>query len=156
MVFFEQLPKMYIDTNSLKESGLGRVVLFYTKCRRVTQSIQRTANELISQWSRPIIKRSASYRDRQVPTINIDVEPAGGARGEKLNQILARAKKEEVGRVRKNAVTIPTMIRRPYTVAPKENAGILRSNTSVDNDIERRRRNAERLRAIMRKGQGKA
>lgn len=156
MVFFEQLPKMYIDTNSLKESGLGRVVLFYTKCRRVTQSIQRTANELISQWSRPIIKRSASYRDRQVPTINFDVEPAGGARGEKLNQILARAKKEEVGRVRKNAVTIPTMIRRPYTVAPRENAGILRSNTSVDNDIERRRRNAERLRAIMRKGQGKA
>ena len=154
MVFFEQLQKMYIDTNSLKESGLGRVVLFYTKCRRVTQSIQRIANELVSQWSRPIIKRSASYRDRQVPTINFDVEPSAG-RGEKLNTILARARKEEEGRVRKNAVMIPTTIRKVYTVAPKENAGLSKASASSNTDFERRRRTAERMRAMMRKGQSK-
>ena len=55
------MSKMYIDTNTLKDSGLGRVVLFYTKCKRVTSAIQRQAVSLVSGWSRPIIKRSASY-----------------------------------------------------------------------------------------------
>lgn len=52
---------MYIDTNTLKDSQLGRIVLFYTKCKRVTSAIQRQAAALVSVWSRPIIKRSASY-----------------------------------------------------------------------------------------------
>jgi transcription factor SPN1 len=59
--FFDGMGKMYIDTNTLKDSGLARVVLFYTKCRRVTAGIQRQATALVSVWSRPIIKRSASY-----------------------------------------------------------------------------------------------
>jgi hypothetical protein len=59
--FFDIMSKMYIDTNTLKDSGLGRVVLFYTKCKRVTSAIQRQAVSLVSVWSRPIIKRSASY-----------------------------------------------------------------------------------------------
>ena len=57
----------FIDTNVLKESCLGRVVLFYTKCRRFTPDIGRQADHLVSVWSRPIIKRSASHRDRIIP-----------------------------------------------------------------------------------------
>ncbi|KAJ3488167.1 hypothetical protein NLJ89_g11642 [Agrocybe chaxingu] len=65
---FATIRKMeFIDSAVLKESGLGRIVLFYTKCKRVTPDIARTANDLVSVWSRPIIKRSASYRDRIVP-----------------------------------------------------------------------------------------
>lgn len=59
--FFDILGKMYIDTNTLKDSQLGRIVLFYTKCKRVTSAIQRQAVALVSVWSRPIVKRSASY-----------------------------------------------------------------------------------------------
>jgi transcription factor SPN1 len=59
--FFDVLGKMYIDTAALKVSHLGPVVLFYTKCKRVTSAIQRQAVSLVSTWSRPIIKRSASY-----------------------------------------------------------------------------------------------
>ncbi|PAV16159.1 transcription factor iws1 [Pyrrhoderma noxium] len=97
---FEQLNKMYIDTNSLKESGLGRVILFYTKCKRVQPQIARIANDLVSLWSRPIIKRSASYRDRHIP-----LAPGPGSTEdgigmtqqkapERLNAILARARKK--------------------------------------------------------------
>lgn len=148
---FNIIRKMeFIDSAVLKESGLGRVVLFYTKCKRVTGDIGRIANELVSTWSRPIIKRSASYRDRVVP-----VAQEGGdvdmRAGERLNAILARAKEGEKGRVKQNAVMIPQRELGSYTVAPKMNGGIGRVNVSVDVDIERRRKNAERLRSLTRK-----
>jgi len=153
--FFSVIKKMeFIDSAVLKESGLGRVVLFYTKCKRVTPEISRIANDLVSTWSRPIIKRSASYRDRIVPMASggpgdgdIDMRA-----GEKLNAILKRAAEAEKGRVRRtNAVMIPQRELGTYTVAPKMNAGIGRGNLSVDVDTERRRKNAERLRSLTRK-----
>ena len=147
---FTQLTKMDIDTNSLKESGLGRVVLFYTKCKRVTTQINRIARELVSTWSRPIIKRSASYRDRVIP-VAPEIDGDTGRSGERLNAILARARESDKNRVRKNAVSIPQPLREHFAVAPRPNAGIMRSNASVDNDIERRRRNMERLRSLTKK-----
>ncbi|KII85051.1 hypothetical protein PLICRDRAFT_116398 [Plicaturopsis crispa FD-325 SS-3] len=148
--FFPILKKMeFIDSAVLKESGLGRVVLFYTKCKRVTPLVARHANDLVSAWSRPIIKRSASYRDRVVPTA---MAGDGEVRaGERLNAILARGKEIDKNRVRKNAVSIPQRELGSYTVAPKTNAGVMRENPSVDVDIERRRKNAERLRTLTRK-----
>lgn len=141
----------FIDSSVLKESGLGRIILFYIKCKRVTADIRRTADELVSIWSRPIIKRSASYRDRVVPTA-ADAEGGGGA-AERLGAIMARAKEAEKGRVRKNAVMIPQREMGSYTVAPKVSGGIMRTNAnaSVDADIQRRRNNAERLRMLTRK-----
>ncbi|TFK18124.1 transcription factor iws1 [Coprinopsis marcescibilis] len=147
---FGAIRKMeFIDSAVLKESGLGRIVLFYTKCKRVTPDIARIADELVSVWSRPIIKLSASYRDRIIPTAASD--QADGRTGERLNQILARAKVNEKGRVRKNAVMIPQPELGNYTVAPSATASLSRINTSVDEDIARRRRNAERLRQFTRK-----
>ncbi|KAF8501628.1 hypothetical protein F5888DRAFT_1251294 [Russula emetica] len=146
---FSILPTLDIDTAVLKESKLGRIVLFYTKCKRVTPDITRTADQLVSAWSRPIIKRSASYRDRAIPMA--DMSTADGATHERLNVILARAKVGERHRVRKNAVMIPQRELGSYTVAPRSNAGIMRNNMSVDMDIERRKRNVERLKSLTRK-----
>ncbi|CAL1716660.1 unnamed protein product [Somion occarium] len=146
--FFPILKKMeFIDTNVLKESKLGRVVVFYTKCKRVTPDIARAANALVSAWSRPIIKRSASYRDRVIPLAEMAEEGRGG---ERLNAILARAREEDKNRTRKNAVMIPQRELGSYTVAPRANAGFARS-TAVDVDIERRKKNADRLRSLTRK-----
>jgi transcription factor SPN1 len=148
--FFPILRKMeFIDSSVLKESGLGRIVLFYTKCKRVTAPVQRQAHDLISIWTRPIIKRSASYRDRVIPTAQ--TSDGGKAQTEKLNAILARAREADKNRVRKNAVSIPTRELGTYTVAPRMNANLMSQNTSVDADVERRRRNAERMRLLTRK-----
>ncbi|KAJ3926357.1 MAG: transcription factor iws1 [Lentinula lateritia] len=163
---FVTLRKMeFIDSSVIKESGLGPLVLFYTKCQRVQPDVKRVANELVSIWSRPIIKRSASYRDRVVPTMNnmdVDDGPPGSQsltqsqyRPEKLNAILARAREEDKNRIRKNAVSIPQSSLGTYTVAPKNNAGLAKMNASVDNDVERRKKNAERLRSLTRKVAGK-
>ncbi|KAJ2926812.1 hypothetical protein H1R20_g10281, partial [Candolleomyces eurysporus] len=145
---FTTIRKMeFIDSSVLKESGLGRIVLFYTKCKRVHPDIARIAGDLVSIWSRPIIKRSASYRDRIIPVASSGEEPLRAA--ERLNAILARAKEADKNRVRKNAVAIPQRELGNYTVAPKQSMS--RSSTSVDVDVERRRKNAERLRSLTRK-----
>lgn len=146
--FFPTLKKMeFIDTGVLKEAKLGRTILFYTKCKRVSPDIARMANDLVSAWSRPIIKRSASYRDRAITTVDV----GGGEGGERLNAILARAKEQDKSRVRRNAVAIPLREMGSYTVAPAANAGIMRQNVSVDVDIERRKKNADRLKSLTRK-----
>ncbi|KAJ3762789.1 transcription factor iws1 [Lentinula raphanica] len=146
---FAALRKMeFIDSAAIKEARLGPLVLFYTKCQRVQPDVRRVANELVSTWSRPIIKRSASYRDRVVPTVNVNSM-------DKLNAILARAREEDKRRIRKNAVSIPQSSIGTYTVAPRNNAGLSKVNASVDNDVERRKKNAERLRSLTRKVAGK-
>jgi transcription factor SPN1 len=149
--FFEQLIKMYIDTNSLKESGLGRIVLFYTKCTRVHQPIARMAATLVTAWSRPIIKRSASARDKVIPI----AEQGELVRGPRLNTILARPQLDESGRVReqrnKSVVAIPSQAGfREYRMAPKMEQGLVKNVASVSNDIERRKRTAERMRMFMK------
>ena len=146
--FMEVLPTLDITTQILRESQLGRIILFYTKCKRVAPDIQRMANDLVSTWQRPIIKRSASYRDRAIRTV--DLRSAEGGT-ERLNAILARARESDKNRVRRNAVVIPTREMGSYTVAPALNAGLMKSNVSVDVDIERRKKNAERMRMLTRK-----
>ncbi|KAH0585221.1 hypothetical protein H2248_008470 [Termitomyces sp. 'cryptogamus'] len=158
--FFAILRKMeFIDSAVLKESGLGKVVLFYTKCKRATPDIAKVAKELVSIWSRPIIKRSASYRDRVVPVISEYGDEGGQPQaraGEKLNAIMARAKENEKNRVRKNAVSIPQRELGNYTVAPRSNAGLGlgRGSVSVDEDVERRRRQMDRLRQFNKRSAG--
>lgn len=149
--FFEQLTKMYIDTNSLKESGLGRIVIFYTKCSRVHQPIARLAAGLVTAWSRPIIKRSASARDKIIPIAEGGTEVV---RGPRLNTILARPNLDIQGRareVRKSVVAIPMQGGfREYKTAPKVDQGLHKNVASVSNDVDRRRRAAERMRSFMK------
>jgi transcription factor SPN1 len=46
---FPLLERMYIDSTSLKMSGLGKLVLFYTRCERVDKTIARIADRLIGE-----------------------------------------------------------------------------------------------------------
>lgn len=143
--FFDIIPKAFIDTATLKESGLGKIVLFYTKCKRVTPAIRRIADTLVANWSRPIVKRSASYRDRLVPV----AENESNIRPEKLSKLLERAALTAGGRGRKNAVRIPESAIGRYTVAPKAGGAVVQA--SVAADVERRKMNQERLRRMQRK-----
>nr|3O8Z_A Chain A, Transcription factor IWS1 [Saccharomyces cerevisiae] len=52
---FAALNDLPVKTEHLKESGLGRVVIFYTKSKRVEAQLARLAEKLIAEWTRPII-----------------------------------------------------------------------------------------------------
>lgn len=147
---------MFIDTSALKESGLGKIVLFYTKKnKRVSSTIKSAADRLIAAWSRPILKRSAFYRDRSLvlSSANTSMLPGQKVKPIKLSTIMEQAKREENGKVR-NAVRIPQKAMYDYTVVPRSNVnmnagGIVGANSAMD--AEKRRVAEARLRRVQRK-----
>lgn len=85
---FEVLPKMDLDTATLKESRLGPIVLFYTKTKRVTPSISRAADALVQAWSRPIVKRPggdfrARHEEGELSAAGSQSQSQGQSQGQK-------------------------------------------------------------------------
>ncbi|SJM85418.1 related to Transcription factor IWS1 [Zygosaccharomyces bailii] len=71
---FAALEKLPIKTEHLKESGLGRVIIFYTKSKRVEPPLARQADRMIAEWTRPIIGASDNYRDKRIMQLEFDAE----------------------------------------------------------------------------------
>ncbi len=59
----ELLSLLPIETAHLRESGLGRIVMFYYTRERESLEIRKLAGDLIANWSRPIIGTSLDYRE---------------------------------------------------------------------------------------------
>lgn len=49
------LKLMPIETDHLRESGIGRIVMFFARRAQETPEIQRLAKELVARWSRPLV-----------------------------------------------------------------------------------------------------
>ncbi len=62
---FAVLAKLPIGKEALIASGVGKVTLFYTKSKRPELGIKRQAEKLVGEWTRPILKRSDDYRQRE-------------------------------------------------------------------------------------------
>lgn len=71
---FSMIKELPIKTEHLKESGLGRVIIFYTKSKRVEPALARLAERLIAEWTRPIIGASDNYRDKRIMQLDFDAE----------------------------------------------------------------------------------
>lgn len=71
---FTALTKLPIEKEALLSSGIGKVVLFYTKTKRAQPEIKRMAERLMGEWSRPIIKRTDDYKKRQIEARVVDPE----------------------------------------------------------------------------------
>lgn len=65
---FTALTKLPIEKEALLSSGIGKIVLFYTKSKKPEIGIKRIAERLMGEWSRPILKRSDDYKQRKVDT----------------------------------------------------------------------------------------
>ncbi|KAJ3014967.1 UNVERIFIED_CONTAM: Transcription factor iws1, partial [Siphonaria sp. JEL0065] len=72
MSMFNALSKFPIRTEHLRESKIGRIVMFYTKCDRTTPSALKIANELLEKWMRPILGRTADYKKMGLKTVSFD------------------------------------------------------------------------------------
>jgi transcription factor SPN1 len=71
---FLALTKLPIEKEVLLSSGIGKVVLFYTRSKRPEVSIKRMAERLLGEWSRPILKRTDDYKKRQIETRDFDYQ----------------------------------------------------------------------------------
>lgn len=59
------LDKLPIAGDHLRESGVGKIVYFYTKSPRIEPRMKRKADQLVAKWSRLVIKRSENYKERR-------------------------------------------------------------------------------------------
>lgn len=65
---FTALTKLPIEKEALLSSGIGKIVLFYTKSKKPEIGVKRIAEKLLAEWSRPILKRTDDYKQRKVDT----------------------------------------------------------------------------------------
>lgn len=105
---FASLTKLPIDKESLISSGIGKVVLFYTKSKKPELSIKRQAERLLGEWTRPILKRSDDYRKRVLATVDYDpvsiLAHRNGPKGSS-SQVLSAA--ETAAQARERALAPP-------------------------------------------------
>ena len=59
----ETLP---IKTDHLVASGIGKVLVFYQRSKRTEPLLKKIVDRLIGDWTRPILNKSDSYKDRTV------------------------------------------------------------------------------------------
>lgn len=59
----EILQTLPIETVHLRESGIGRIVLFYYQRKKESLEIRKLAGDLITTWSRPIVGTSLNYSE---------------------------------------------------------------------------------------------
>ncbi|KAG6004020.1 Transcription factor iws1, partial [Claviceps pusilla] len=69
---FIALTKLNVQKETLLSSGIGKVVLFYTRSKKPEPSIKRMAERLLGEWSRPILKRTDDYKKRQIESREYD------------------------------------------------------------------------------------
>lgn len=70
---FAALARLPINKDALLSSGIGKVILFYTRSKRPEPHIKRTAERLLGEWSRPILKRTDDYKKRHIETREYDI-----------------------------------------------------------------------------------
>lgn len=71
---FASLIKLNIEKETLLSSGIGKVVLFYTRSKKPEPAIKRMAEKLLGEWSRPILKRTDDYKKRRIETRDFDYQ----------------------------------------------------------------------------------
>ncbi|CAL5871095.1 uncharacterized protein PFLUO_LOCUS5341 [Penicillium psychrofluorescens] len=66
------LTKLPINKDALIASGIGKVIVFYTKSKRTERRIKDMAEKLLAEWTRPILQRSDDYSKRVYQQADFD------------------------------------------------------------------------------------
>lgn len=66
------LTKLPIQKDALIASGIGKVVVFYTRSKRTERRIKEMAEKLLADWTRPILQRSDDYSKRVFQQADFD------------------------------------------------------------------------------------
>ena len=120
---FSALTKLPIDKESLISSALGKVVLFYTKSKKVELGIRRTAERLVQEWTRPIMKRSDDYRKRDL--VSADFDPTAPRRAGNASSQMSTAEAAAAAKAMQRAPPVKSnraraeIENKTYTIVPR-------------------------------------
>ncbi|EPY52865.1 transcription elongation factor complex subunit Iws1 [Schizosaccharomyces cryophilus OY26] len=141
------LTKLPIETEHLRESKIGR---------KPEPFIKRIADRLVSEWSRPIIKRSANYRDRAVGIATLNPELINMRRRRDL-AIAEDDVNNPTGRI--GQTVIPRSIDSRYQVAPRvrlNQSGLSVAGRLKPADTEQVRKLKAKMKAVRSKNAKKS
>ncbi|KAI5960208.1 IWS1 [Candida pseudojiufengensis] len=118
----ESLP---IKTDHLVASGIGKVLVFYQRSKRTEPQLKKIVDRLIGDWTRPILNKSDSYKDRAVQFGEYN-------RVRYSNKLSTHHKKSEAKTLyeqnaeRRKRAAIPTARTAAYKIAPRVDTSLLR------------------------------
>lgn len=69
---FQALDRLPMTKEALIASGIGKVIYFYRRSKRVDDRIKRQATKLMEEWSRPILQRSDDFTKKTWQTVEYD------------------------------------------------------------------------------------
>lgn len=105
MDFLDGMP---VETQHLRTSQVGKIVMFYTKCPRVTPAVKKAALLLTRKWMRPILRKSANYKDAAVRTERVE-----RSQNPKPNKALLEASADS------QRARIPQRVLPAFSIAPQ-------------------------------------
>ncbi len=116
---FNSIVKLPIKTIHLRESGLGKVMIFYQRSKRVELSIKRIADKLVGDWTRPIMGRSDNYKDKAIETRNYDFKRNKTSVNHRHNSTGGPKSAGEEAAARRGRAAVPMARPVTYMVAPR-------------------------------------
>ncbi|KAK9895649.1 hypothetical protein P389DRAFT_210537 [Cystobasidium minutum MCA 4210] len=109
------LTKMEIETSQLKASELGKIVYAYARSRKIEAGVKRLADQLVMQWMRPIVRRSALARDRVIQRAEAERDTTRRPAARPKGNTKTTAERQEITR---RHASIPEAVSAGYTIAP--------------------------------------
>ncbi|KAJ5204432.1 uncharacterized protein N7498_005311 [Penicillium cinerascens] len=116
------LTKLPIQKDALIASGIGKVVVFYTKSKRTERRIKEMAEKLLAEWTRPILQRSDDYSKRVFQQADFDPTKITKRVQTPAEVVAAEARAREMlpPRLANRARVDRTQV--SYTVVPRQTA----------------------------------
>lgn len=119
-----------METHHLRTSLIGRVLMFYTKCERVTPQVKKRAEGLIRTWMRPILGKSSDHRHKKLREARYDAPRSRPNKAvyvlllfvdfnRHLNRQIAKPSSFE----RSNMASIPQKVAPNFSIAPVSSYG---------------------------------
>ncbi|KAJ5985980.1 hypothetical protein N7522_013176 [Penicillium canescens] len=116
------LTKLPINKDALIASGIGKVIVFYTKSKRTERRIKEVAEKLLAEWTRPILQRSDDYSKRVFQQADYDPTKVVKRTVPTAEVVAAEARAREMlpPRLANRARVDRTQV--SYTVVPRQTA----------------------------------
>ncbi|KAK4516720.1 uncharacterized protein ATC70_011698 [Mucor velutinosus] len=135
------LDKLPIAGDHLRESGVGKIVYFYTKSPRIEPTMKRKADQLVAKWSRLVIKRSENYKERRPAVQEYRQEDALHQRKRYRRPA---EEPEEDKQENRHFVRVPQAVAADYDVAPQSTVRTDKNRNSRPDNTFRRLNNTMR------------
>lgn len=122
----QSLTSLPVKTDHLVASGIGKVLVFYQRSKRTEPTLKKIVDKLISEWTRPILNKSDSYKDRTIKFNDYN-------KSKYTNQLSSTKKNKNVEpkslyeqqAERRNRAAIPSARTTAYKIAPKVDSSLL-------------------------------